>query len=415
MPRKWPLRVLSNSVKRMNKPLSGIRILDLTHMLSGPYATMTMADLGAETIKVEPLGGEGTRQLLANDQRNAIEGMGAYFITLNRNKKSIAIDLKNPEGRELFYSLVREVDVVCDNFSSGVTAKLGIDYSHLREKNPRIITCSVTGFGSTGPGSKRPAFDQVVQAYGGGMSITGTDPEHPTRAGIPIGDLGGGMFAVIGVLAALNERQRSGVGQHVDISMLDAQISMLNYMATMYFLSGEDPKPIGNSHFVHVPYNTFRTSDGFIVVAVIFDSFWPKLLEVLGCEELSAEKYRHQPGRLANKELIENRINVILSGNTTAYWLQQLDEKRIPCAPVNRFSQAFGDEQVRHRNMIVDIPHPGGRTTQGPGNPLKFSRTSCEEFAAAPLLAQDADEVLGNLLGYPDEKISELRARNVIG
>lgn len=398
----------------MSKPLAGVKILDLTHMLSGPYGTMIMADLGAETIKVEPLHGEATRPLLANDPNNSIDGMGAYFITLNRNKRSIAIDLKSDEGRELFYKLVQEVDIVFDNFSVGVTQKLKIDHAHLSGINPRIITCSVTGFGETGPGSKRPAFDQVVQAYGGGMSITGTDKNHPIRAGIPIGDLGGGMFGVMGVLAALYQRQSTGVGQHVDISMLDAQISMLNYMATMYFLSDTDPFPIGNSHFVHVPYNTFQTSDGFIVIAVIFDSFWLNLLEVLDCDELRQEKYLCQPGRLADKKFIEGRINDIFKTNTSAHWLRELDAKRIPCAPVNSFSQALSDEQVLYRNMVVELAHPHGKTTRGPGNPVKLSGTSETVYTPAPLLGQDTDAVLSELLKFSQQDIAQLRTRKVI-
>ena len=261
----------------MKRALDGVRVLDLTHMLSGPYGSMILADLGAETIKVEPLQGEGTRKLLAKDVKNSLDGMGAYYLTLNRNKKSVAVDLKSEQGRAVFNRLVEKSDIVISNFGAGVPERLKIDYDSLSKINPRIITCTISGFGSDGPGSKRPAFDQVAQAMGGGMSITGMDENQPMRAGIPIGDLGGGMFGVMGVLAALYERERSGRGQHVDISMLDCQISMLNYMATMHFLSGENPYPIGNSHFVHVPYNTFTCSDGFIVIAVITDNFWQNL------------------------------------------------------------------------------------------------------------------------------------------
>lgn len=396
------------------KPLDGIRILDLTHMLSGPFGTMILADLGAETIKVEPLGGEGTRALLAKDPKNSLDGMGAYFLTLNRNKQSVCIDLKSREGLELFYRLVETADAVVDNFSAGVTQKLGIDYPRLAARNPRIVTATISGFGSDGPRYQRPAFDQVVQAIGGGMSITGQDPEHPMRAGIPIGDLGGGMFAVMGILAALVERNASGQGQHVDISMLDCQISMLNYMATMHFLSGEDPHPIGNSHFVHVPYNTFRTADGFIVIAVIFDSFWEKLAELLGDEELRRPEFLGQPGRLAAKAFIEERLNAILATNTSAHWLAALERARIPCAPVNRFSEALSDAQVLHRNMVVELRHPDGASTRGPGNPIKLSRTPGEEFAAPPLLGQHTRAVLGSLLGLPDVEIETLAAQGVI-
>jgi crotonobetainyl-CoA:carnitine CoA-transferase CaiB-like acyl-CoA transferase len=400
---------------KASKPLAGVRILDLTHMLSGPYGSMILADLGAETIKIEPLQGEGTRKLLANDPKNALDGMGAYYITLNRNKKSVALNLKDADGLATFHDLVAAADVVISNFGAGVPERLGIDYATLNEINPRIITCTVTGFGSDGPNPDRPAFDQVAQATGGGMSITGTDPEHPVRSGIPIGDLGGGMFAVMGILAALVERSSSGRGQHVDISMLDCQISMLNYMATMYFLSGEDPCPIGNSHFVHVPYNTFHTADGFIVIAVITDNFWHNLKEVLGCAEFDDPKYDTQPGRWQDREKINQHLDELMRTKSSAYWLRKLQEKRIPCAPVNRFSQALSDEQVRHRNMVVELKHPNGHSTQGPGNPIKLSRTAAESFSAAPLLGQDTDEVLGGILGYDDARIAELKQRGAAG
>jgi CoA:oxalate CoA-transferase len=398
-----------------NKPLSDVRILDLTHMLSGPYGAMILADLGAETIKVEPLHGEGTRKLLANDPKNSLEGFGAYYITLNRNKQSVAIDLKSEQGINVFYDLVRNADVIISNFGVGVPERLKIDYATLSEINPGIITCTITGFGSDGPNAKRPAFDQVAQATGGGMSITGTDPNNPVRSGIPHGDLGGGMFGATGILAALYERTGSGKGQHVDISMLDCQISMLNYMATMYFLSGEDPYPIGNSHFVHVPYNTFSTSDGFIVIAVITDNFWQNLKQVVVCEEFNDPKYDTQPGRWEDRDMINERLNSMLSENTSAYWLQQLEEKRIPCAPVNRFSQAFSDEQVQHRNMLVELKHPGGKSTRGPGNPIKLSRTGEESFSAAPLVGQHTQQILSELLDYDEETIKQLKLEGAVG
>ena len=384
-------------------------------MLSGPYASMILADLGAETIKVEPLAGEGTRRLLATDPKHSLDGMGAYFLTLNRNKKSIAIDLKHERGRKLFHELVGVSDIVISNFTPGVPERLGFDYASLCAVNPRIIACTVTGFGASGPGRRRPAFDQVAQATGGGMSITGPDREHPVRAGIPIGDLGGGMFGVMGVLAALYERERSGRGQEVDISMLDGQISMLNYMATMHFLSGENPWPIGNSHFVHVPYNTFACADGFIVIAVITDNFWQNLKQVLDCAELDVPEYDTQPGRWRDRELINRRLNEVLSRDTCANWLRRLEEKRIPCAPVNSFGQALSDPQVLHRNMVVELQHPSGGRTRGPGNPVKLSRTPGETFTAAPTLGQHTDEVLRACLGMEADAIQRLRDAGAIG
>ncbi len=398
----------------MNKPLEGLRVLDLTHMLSGPYGAMILADLGAETVKVEPLHGEGTRKLLASSPKYSVGDQGAYFITLNRNKQSVAVDLKTPEGLGVFHDLVKTADIVIDNFSAGVTGKLGIDYAHLCNINPRIITCSISGFGSSGPNYQRPAFDQVAQALGGGMSITGTDKNHPTRSGIPIGDLSGGMFGVMGVLAALYERERSGRGQHVDISMLDCQISLLNYMATMYFLSEEDPYPIGNAHFVHVPYNSYPTADGHIIVAVIFDSFWENLLEVVDYPPFHDDKYKMQPGRLADQEFIDGKLSEIFSTGTSDDWLAQLEAKRIPCAKVNQFSQALSDEQVLARNMVVELHHPDGQSTRGPGNPIKLSRTDEESFSPAPLLGQHTDAVLAEMLGYPQERIDALKQAGIV-
>lgn len=399
----------------MNKPLAGIRIIDLTHMLSGPFCTMTLADLGADMIKVEPLAGEGTRKLLATDAANSIDGMGAYFITLNRNKRTISMDLKNQRGLELFYELVATADVVINNFAAGVPAKLKIDYKHLAEINPKIITCSITGFGEQGPGAMRPAFDQVAQAFGGGMSITGEDSQHPMRAGIPIGDLGGGMFGIMGVLAALVERDRSGVGQHVDISMLDAQISLLNYMATMYFLSGDDPRPIGNSHFVHVPYNSYPTADGHLVICVITDNFWHNLKQVVNCPGFDKPEYDTQPGRLADKPYIDSALADIFKTDTTDNWLAKLNEKRIPAAPVNTFSRALSDEQVQYRNMVVELGHPSGKSTKGPGCPIKLSRTCEESYTPAPLLGENTDELMRELLGYDEVETARLKASGVIG
>lgn len=398
----------------MTKPLEGVRIIDLTHMLSGPYAGMLLADLGAEAVKVEPLKGEGTRSLLAKDPRNSYDGHGAYFITLNRNKKSVCIDLKSEAGLQTFYDLVKDADIVLDNFSAGVPAKLKIDHEHLSEINPRIITCSVTGFGQAGPNYKRPAFDQVVQGIGGGMSITGHDSEHPARAGIPIGDLGGGMFAVMGILAALHSRAENGYGQHVDISMLDCQISMLNYMATMHFLSGDNPSPIGNGHFVHVPYDAFRTSNGFVIIAVIFDSFWDNLVEILGIDELRDPAYKTQPGRFADKHKINGILTDLLKTNTTEHWVALLSSARIPCAPVNKFSDALNDPQVLFRKMVVDIPQSDGGTVKAPGNPIKLSVDSSESYTAPPLLGQHTVDVLKSL-GYSDERIAELKALQAVG
>ncbi len=398
------------------RALQGITVLDLTHMLSGPYGAMVLADLGARCIKVEPPGaGEGTRALLAKDRDFSRDGMGAYFLTLNRGKESICVDLKSEAGREVFYDLVRHADVVIDNFSVGVTQRLGIDHESLAKVNERIVTCSISGFGATGPDPHRPAFDQVVQAMGGGMSITGFADSPPVRSGIPHGDLGGGVFGAIGVLAALVNRQLTGKGRHVDVSMLDVQASLLNYMATMYLMSGQVPDRIGNSHFVHVPYNSFRTADGYVIVACIGDAFFEKFVEMLGRDELRDPELRKQPVRFAAKAQIEAVIHEEFAKQGNEYWLARLREARIPCGPVNDFAAALSDPQLLARNMVIEVELPGGSKVRMPGNPVKLE--GCDDPAQPsppPRLGEHTDAVLGTLPGYDKARLASLRERGVI-
>ena len=397
------------------KPLNGVKVIDLTHMLAGPYAGMVLADLGAEVVKVEPLGsGEMTRGLLKNDPNYSFKNFGAYFLTLNRNKKSVSIDLKNKKGLEVFYDLVRSADVVLNNFSAGVVSKLKIDFENLSSINPKIITCSITGFGETGPHSTRPAYDQIVQAYSGGMSITGKDAKSPTRAGIPIGDLGSGLYSVIGILSALYSREKTQKGQHIDLSLLDVQISLLTYMATMQTLSGIDPEPIGNAHFVHVPYNSFTTSDGFVVIAVITDEFWQSLKSVVNVGSLDDSKFDSSIGRLKNQAFIENELNKVLSTQTSDYWIDKLNKAKVPCAPINKFSDALNDEQVKHRNMIVEVEHPDGGFVKMPGNPVKMSYTNEESYSSPPHLGTNTREILKNWSKYQDDEIESLENEKII-
>ena len=371
--------------------LEHITVLDLTHMLSGPYGTMLLADLGARTIKVEPPGtGEGTRRLLENDPDYARDGMGAYYLTLNRNKESVCVDLKSEAGKDVFLDLVRHADVVFDNFSVGVTARLGIDYESLSQVNPRIVTCSVTGFGQSGPETHRPAFDQVVQA------------------------MGGGMFGVMGVLAALAERERTGRGQHVDISMLDAQISLLNYMATMHLMSGHVPAGIGNGHFVHVPYNSYPTADGHIIIACIGDAFFERFVEFIDLPALRKPEYLQQPVRYAAKAEIDAIVGAELQKQPTAYWLERLRAARIPCGPVNNFEQALNDVQVRARDMVVEVPLKTGEMLRMPGNPIKLSAASPKTYTCPPSLGEHTRSVLTQLAGYSPEQLEQLRRDGAI-
>ena len=397
------------------KPLDGVKVIDLTHMLAGPYAGMVIADLCAEVVKVEPLDtGEMTRGLLKNDPDYSFKDFGAYFLTLNRNKKSVSIDLKTNEGLNVFYDLVKSADVVLNNFSAGVVSKLKIDFERLSKINPKIITCSISGFGETGPHSTRPAYDQIVQAYSGGMSITGPDINSPTRAGIPIGDLGSGLYSVIGILSALYSRERTNQGQHVDISLLDVQISLLTYMATMHTLSGINPEPIGNAHFVHVPYNSFTTKDGFVVIAVITDAFWHSLKSVVNVESLNDSKFDLSVDRLKNQEFIESELNKILSTQESKFWIEKLNEAKVPCAPINKFSEALSDEQVIHRNMMVEVSHPDGGSVKMPGNPVKMSYTNEDSFSPPPHLGTHTREILQQWSGYDEIQINNLIDEKII-
>ncbi|HVT24223.1 MAG TPA: CaiB/BaiF CoA-transferase family protein [Rhizomicrobium sp.] len=398
------------------RALEDLIVLDLTHMLAGPYGTMLLADMGARTIKIEPPGkGEGTRRLLEQSHNFSREGMGAYFLTLCRNKESVALDLKSEEGLKLFYELAKHADIVMSNFGAGVTTRLKIDFDHLSKINPRIITCAISGFGETGPDPNRPAFDLVAQGMGGGMSLTGYADGEPLRAGIPIGDLAGGLFGALGVLSAVEARHRTGRGQHVDISMFDCQLSLLNYMATMYLMSGTSPGRSGNGHFVHVPYNTFRTKTRYLIIAVITDNFWVNLVELLKDDALRREEFKTQPGRLANKAFIEERVQAAFEKETCEYWLEALAKYRIPAAPVNELEHAFSDPQALARNMKVDVPLVGGGTVSEPGNPIKMSETYQDTYTAPPLVGQDTVAVLREFAKLDDAALDDLKARHIIG
>lgn len=397
----------------MKKALKNIKILDLTHMLSGPYATQLLADLGAEVIKVEPPGkGEGTRQLLARDPKHSIDGIGAYFMTLGRNKKSVAIDLKTERGLKVFYALAEKADIVIYNFRAGVAERIGLGYEQLSDINPGIITCSITGFGETGPHKEHVSFDIVAQATGGGMTITGHGQE-PLRSGIPTGDLGGGLMATIGILSALQARLDEGKGQHIDISMQDAQISMLNYMATMYFLSGNQPPAIGNDHFVHVPYGTFPCSDGHIILAIITDNLWQRLMELIPIKELNTEENREQPGRSKNKKKIDATLGQVFLKSPKSHWLDLLAKGGIPCAPVNDFKDVFSDPQVLARNMKVQVPVTDDRWVYQPGNPIKMSKHQ-DSYSRPPQIGEHTEQILKAWIDMPEDSLMSLKKAGVI-
>ena len=365
-------------------------------MLAGPYTTMILADLGAEVVKIEqPKTGDITRNLLKDDPKYSLDGIGAYHLTLGRNKKSVELDLKSEKGLKLFKELAEVADVVVDNFSQGVTKRLGIDHQSLKEVNPKIITCSISGFGDTEV--NRPAYDNLIQGYAGAMSITGTDKENPVKSGIPIADLGAGLYAVIGILSAIQSREKNETGEHVDISMLDTQVSLLTYMATMHFLSGENPEPIGNQHMNHVPFNSYRTSDGFIQIGVVAEDFWPSLIKALDLRQLDTEENKVRSGRLKNREHIDQAVQEVFITKTTEQWLKTLQEHRVPCGPINTLSETFQDADLLKRNMIVEVLQDSGASVKMPGNPVKISNHD-EEFRRSPKLGEHTSKIFKDWL-----------------
>ena len=365
-------------------------------MLAGPYTTMVLADLGAEVVKIEqPKTGDITRNLLKDDPKYSLDGIGAYHLTLGRNKKSVELDLKSEDGSKLFKELVSVADVVVDNFSQGVTKRLGIDHQSLKKVNTKIITCSISGFGDTEV--NRPAYDNLIQGYAGAMSITGTDKENPVKSGIPIADLGAGLYAVIGILSAIQSREKSDSGEHVDISMLDTQVSLLTYMATMHFLSGENPEPIGNQHMNHVPFNSYKTSDGFIQIGVVAEDFWPSLIKALDLRQLDTEENKLRIGRLKNRENIDEAVQEVFITNTTEHWLKILQDHRVPCGPINTLSETFEDADLLKRNMIVEVLQDSGAFVKMPGNPVKISNHD-EEFRRSPKLGEHTFEIFKSWL-----------------
>jgi CoA:oxalate CoA-transferase len=393
-------------------PLCQLRVLDFTQFLSGPYGTQILADMGAEVIKVEPPDGDLTRTL----PPYFVAGESAYFLSANRNKKSVVIDLKTPSGRELVEGLVRKVDVVIENNRPGVMKRLGLDYERLSALNPDLIYCSVTGFGQDGPYRDLPAYDMIVQALSGGMSMTGEPGGPPVRNGIPLGDLSAGMFGVIGILAALEERRITGKGQYVDVSMLDCQISMLCYQGVYHLVSGDVPGRQGRGHVSIPTYRSFTAADGEdVVITANTEKMWRALCEVLGLPELPVD-----PRFLTNTERNEHRhelwafLDVAFQGRPAAEWVPMLTHAGIPAARVNTVEGALSDPQVRHRQMVVQVQGEEGISIPLLGNPVKFAGTGAAQYQFPPHLGQDTRDVLHGLLGLSDEEIDQLRDANVV-
>ncbi len=367
----------------MSDTLRGVRILDLTRMLAGPYATMLLADMGAEVIKVEDPAGDPMRRMGPPFEA---DGRSAYFMAVNRNKKGVVLDLRTEPDRGRFLTLARTADAVIDNFRAGVMEKLRLTPAHLRAVKPDLVTCSMTAFGSDGPYRDLPAYDVVLQAMGGGMSITGEPGAEPTRSGIPIGDLAGGIFAALAVCAALLRRERTGHGEHVDLSLLDVQVSLLTYVAQYYLTDGRVPGPVGSGHPSVVPYQAFATADGHVVIAVFGEAFWPALCGALDLGEL-VDSYPDNASRHAHRDEVVDCLQRRLRERTTDEWVEALRGAGVPSGPVNTVDRVLGDPQVRHRGMLVG---DGERALLG--NPIKTGAP--DTFRPAPDLGQHDAELL---------------------
>jgi crotonobetainyl-CoA:carnitine CoA-transferase CaiB-like acyl-CoA transferase len=391
----------------------GVRVLDLSRMLAGPYGSMLMADLGAEVIKVEePDGGDPMRLMGPPFLPN---GESAYFLAINRNKKSVALDLTKPEGRQVFYDLVRVSDVVWDNFRPGIMAKLECDPPRLRALNPRLICCSISAYGQDGPYRDWPAFDLALQAMGGAMSVTGEEGRAPARMGLPMGDLAGGMFGAFAVAGALFRRERAGQGSVIDLSLLDAQVSLLTYLAQYFWTDGKVPGPMGSGHSSVVPYQALQTRDGHLIVAVFAEKFWGLFCRALGKTEWERDpRFVTNADRVRNREALIQLIEEIFKGRTTKEWLDLLHREGVPAAPIQRVDQVLADPQVLLRKMVTGLQHPTLGRLPSLGNPIKVDGAMEVPLAPPPALGEHTQEILTKLLGYTQAQIDGLRGNGAI-
>lgn len=394
----------------MKLALDNIKILDLTRVLAGPYATMILGDLGADIIKIEmPVKGDDARAF-----GPYLNGESAYFMSLNRNKRSMTLNLKSEKGKKLFLEMVKKVDVVVENYRPGTMEKLGIGYDTLLKINPKLIYAAVSGYGHTGPYSKRAAYDAVVQAMGGLMSITGEEGGKPVRVGTSIGDITAGLFATIGILAALNNRNETGKGQKVDVAMLDCQVAILENAIARYVVTNEVPKPGGNKHPSIVPFESFETKDGEIMIAAGNDSLWAKFCKVIGKEELiEDERFKTNPLRNKNYDELRPLIAEPMKNRTTKEWQDMLDDSGVPNGPINTIDKVIEDPQVIARKMIVEVEHPIAGKLKTPGIPIKLSDTPGKIRNVSPILGEHTAEILKEILEYDNEKIEELKRENI--
>jgi crotonobetainyl-CoA:carnitine CoA-transferase CaiB-like acyl-CoA transferase len=393
----------------MTSPLAGITILDLTRVLSGPYCTMLLADMGARVIKIEqPRSGDDTRHwgppFLGSES--------AYFLSINRNKESVTLDFKQAEGRALLDALIAKSDVIVENFRPGSLGRLGLDYASLAPQHPRLIYCSISGYGQTGPRRKEPGYDAVLQGEGGLMSITGSPDVPPVRSGVAIADIATGMFAAQGVSMALYARERTGRGQMVDVSMLDTVAALLTYQAGIYFATDTPPVRMGNRHPTIVPYETFTAADGEFVLAVGNDDQWRRFCEVAGIS--ADERFATNRGRVTGYAELRALVAARLRPQPRRYWIEKLTAAGVPCGSVRDLREVFSDPQLAARDMVVPMQHAAAGDIRVLGTPIKLSDTPATLREAPPTLGQHTDSVLHHDLGLAPDAIGHLRTTGII-
>ncbi len=413
----------SSIAPAMPRPLSHIRVLDLSRVLAGPWASQNLADLGAEVIKIErPGSGDDTRSWgppFLKDKEGKDTREAAYFLSVNRGKKSVTLDISKPEGQRIARALAAKSDVLIENYKVGGLAKYGLAYEDLSKIDPRIIYCSITGFGQSGPNAHRPGYDFIFQGMGGLMSITGErDGEPgggPQKVGIAVTDVLAGMYASLAITAAIAHRERTGVGQYIDLALLDSIVAFGANQVMNYFTSGKIPGRYGNAHANVVPYEVFATADGHVILAVGNDSQFASFCKVAGRPELAADsRYATMPGRITNRSALIPLLHEIFRQRPSRRWLADLEAAGVPCGPINDYKEVFEDPQVRHRGLKIEIPHTAGVPCPTVASPMRFSETPVEYKLPPPLLGEHTREVLGDLLGMRREELDQLAAKKII-
>ena len=406
--------------KKIKQPLEDINILDLTRVLAGPTSTQILGDLGANIIKIErPLSGDDSRNLgppyLDKNLKKPMES--SYFLSVNRNKNSVELDFTKKEGQELAKKLIKKCDVLVENFRAGNLKQYGLDYKSIKKINPEIIYCSITGFGQNGPYSKRGGYDYLVQAMGGIMSITGEKKGNPTKIGVGVSDIITGLYSTIGILSALRFKEVTGKGQHLDISLMDSQVSWLSYVAQNYLISGEIPKRIGNDHPSIVPYQTVKAKDGLMVLAIANDRQFKEFCEYAKISNLINDpKFKTNSSRVKNRSDLNKIINKIIKKKTIKQWVEGLVKVNVPCGPINNIQQVFEDKQVKSRKMVISMKHSKSKNKKIKliANPINFSESKIQYKKPPPKLGQDTISVLKKFLKLDSKDLLDLKKKKII-